>query len=61
MPRARMVRDGTEGRLLHSRPRSRLSEGTLLGRRYPSVCLGVDRLPKAPLVEVEPKRGEDSR
>jgi hypothetical protein len=32
-----------------------------LGRRDPRVCLGIDRPPKMPLVDVEPKRGEDSR
>jgi hypothetical protein len=30
-------------------------------RRDPKVCLGVGRPPKTPLVDVEPKRGEDSR
>jgi hypothetical protein len=58
---ARTVRDGTEGRLLRSRPRSRQTEGTPSGRRDPRVCLGVGRPPKMPLVDVEPKRGEDLR
>jgi hypothetical protein len=57
----RTVREGVEGLLLHSRPRSRLPRGTLSGRRDPRVCLGVDRPPKTPLVDVEPKRGEDLR
>jgi hypothetical protein len=56
-----MVRDGTEGRLLCSRPRCRLSGGTPSGRRDPRVCFGVGRPPKAPLVDVKPNRGEDSR
>jgi hypothetical protein len=57
----RTVRDGAEGHLLRSKPRSRLPGGTPSGRRDPRVCLGVDRPPKAPLVDVEPKRCEDSR
>jgi hypothetical protein len=61
MPRTRTVRDDAEGRLLHSRLRSRLLGGTPSGRRDPMVCLGIGRPPKMPLVDVEPKRGEDSR
>jgi hypothetical protein len=60
-PEARTVRDGTEGRLLRRRPRSRLPGWTPSGRRDPRVCLGVGRPPKTSLVDVEPKRGEDSR
>jgi hypothetical protein len=60
-PGARTVRDGTEGLLLRSGPRSRLSGGTPSGRRDRRVCLGVGRPPKMPLVDVEPKRGEDLR
>jgi hypothetical protein len=59
-PRAQMVHDGTEG-LLRSRPRSRLPGGTPSERRDRRVCLGVGRPPKMPLVDVEPKRGEDLR
>jgi hypothetical protein len=33
----------------------------LSGRRDYKVCLGVDRPPKTPLVDVEPKRGGDLR
>jgi hypothetical protein len=58
---ARTVCDGAEGLLLHSRPRSRLPEGTPSGRRDRRVCLGIDRPPKTPLVDVEPKRSEDLR
>jgi hypothetical protein len=60
-PGAWTVRDGAKGHLLRSRPRSHLSGGTPSGRRDPSVCLGVGRPSKTPLVDVEPKRGEDSR
>jgi hypothetical protein len=60
-PRARIVRDGAEGLLLCSRPRSRLLGGTPSGRRDPRVCLGVGRPPKTPLIDVKPKRGEDLR
>jgi hypothetical protein len=56
-----MVCDGAESRLLHSRPRSCLPRGTPSGRRDPKVCLGIERLPKTTLVDIEPKRGEDSR
>jgi hypothetical protein len=59
-PEAQTVHDGTEG-LLRSRPRSRLPGETPSGRRDPRVCIGVSRPPKTPLVDVEPKRGEDSR
>jgi hypothetical protein len=58
---ARMVHDGAEGLLLHSRPRSRFLKGTPSGRRDCRVCLGIGRPPKTPLVDVEPKRGEDLR
>jgi hypothetical protein len=58
---ARTVHDGAEGRLVRNRPRCRLPGGTPLGRRDPRVCLGVIRLPKTCKVDVEPKRGEDSR
>jgi hypothetical protein len=61
VPGARTVRDGAECLLLRSRPRSHLPEGTPSGRRDPRVCLGVGRPPKTPLVDVEPKRGEDLR
>jgi hypothetical protein len=60
-PGARTVHDGAEGLLLHSRPRSCLPGGTPSGRRDLRVCLGVGRRPKMPLVDVEPKRGEDLR
>jgi hypothetical protein len=60
-PRARTVRNGIEGRLLHSKPRSCPSRETPSGRRDHRVCLGVGRLPKMPLVDVYPKGGEDSR
>jgi hypothetical protein len=36
-------------------------EGPRRGRRDPRVCLGVGRPPKTPLVDVEPKKGEDLR
>jgi hypothetical protein len=58
---ARTVRDGAEGLLLHRRPRSRLPEGTPSRRRDPRVCLGVGKPPKTPLVDIEPKRGENLR
>jgi hypothetical protein len=61
VPWAWTVRNGAEGRILCSRPRSLLSEGTPSRRRDPRVCLRVGRPPKMPLVDVEPKRGEDSR
>jgi hypothetical protein len=57
----RTVRDGAEGRLLRSRSRSRLPGGTLSGKRNLRVCLGVSRAPKTSLVDVETKRGENSR
>jgi hypothetical protein len=57
-PRARTIRDGVEGRLLRSRPRSHLPVGTPSERRDPKVCLGVGRPPNTPLVDIEPKRGE---
>jgi hypothetical protein len=60
-PRAQTVRDGAEDRLLRSKPRSRFTEGIPSGRRDPRVCLSVGRPPKMPLVDVEPKRGEDLR
>jgi hypothetical protein len=60
-PGARTVRDGAEGLLLRSRPRSCLPGGTSSGRRDPRVCLGVGRPPKTPLVDVELKKGEDLR
>jgi hypothetical protein len=37
------------------------SEGTTSRRRDSRVCLGVGRPRKTPLVDVEPKRGEDLR
>jgi hypothetical protein len=58
---ARTIRDGAEGLLLRNRPRSRLPGETPSGRRYPRVCISVGRPPKMPLVDVEPKRGEDLR
>jgi hypothetical protein len=61
MPGAWTIRDGAERRLLHRRPRSRLSGGTPSGRRDPRVCLSVGKPPKTPLVDIEPKRCEDSR
>jgi hypothetical protein len=61
VPRARTVRDGVDGRLLRSRPRSRLPGRTPSGRRDPIVRLGVGRPPKTSLFDVEPKRGEDLR
>jgi hypothetical protein len=60
-PGARTVRDGAEDRLLLSRPKSRLPGETPSERRDPRVCLGVGMPPKTPLVDVEPKRGEDLR
>jgi hypothetical protein len=59
-PKSRTVRDDAEGRLLCSRPISRLPEGTPSGRRDPRVCLGVGRPSKTSLVDVESKRVEDS-
>jgi hypothetical protein len=61
VPGAQIVRDGAEGHLLCSRPRSRLPGGTPSSRRDPRVCLSIGRPPKTPLVDEEPKRGEDSR
>jgi hypothetical protein len=61
MPRTRTAHDDAEGRLLRSRLRSRLLGGTPSGMRDAMVCLGIGRPPKMPLVDVEPKRGEDSR
>jgi hypothetical protein len=58
---ARTVCDGTEGLLLRSRPRSRLSGGTPSGRRDLRVCFGVDRPPKTPLIGIDPKKGEGLR
>jgi hypothetical protein len=58
---AQTVHNGTEGCLLCRRPRSHLPEGTPLERRDPRVCLGIGRPPKTLLVDVGPKRGEDSR
>jgi hypothetical protein len=55
------VCDGAESRLLRSRSRFRLPGGTPSGRRDSRVCLGIGRPLKTPLVDVEPKRGEDSR
>jgi hypothetical protein len=57
---AQTVRDSAEDRLLHSRPRSRLPGGTSSGRRDLRVCLSVGMPPNTSLVDVEPKRGEDS-
>jgi hypothetical protein len=57
----RSVRDGAKGLLIRSRPRSRLPGETPSGRRDPRVCLGIGMPPKTPLVDVEPKRGEDLR
>ena len=54
----RTVHNGAEG-LLRSRPRSHLLGGIPSGRRDPRACLGVDRPPKTPLIDVETKRGED--
>jgi hypothetical protein len=61
MPKARTVRDDAEDHLLRSRPRSPLLGETPSGRRGSRVCLGINRPPKTPLVDVEPKRDEDSR
>jgi hypothetical protein len=36
-------------------------DGPHLGGEDPTVCLGVGRPPKMALVDVESKRGEDSR
>jgi hypothetical protein len=33
--------------------------GTPSGRRDPRLYLGIGRPPKTPLIDVEPKRGED--
>jgi hypothetical protein len=57
----RMIRDGVEGRLIRSRARSHLPGGTPSRKRDPTVCLGVDKSTKTPLVDIEPKRGEYSR
>jgi hypothetical protein len=59
VPGARIVRDGADGLLVRRRPRSRLPGGIPSGRRDRRVCIGVGRPPKTPLVDVEPKRGED--
>jgi hypothetical protein len=56
-----MVRNGAKSRILRSRPRSRLPGGTPSERRDPRVCISVGRPPKMPVVDIEPKRGEDSR
>jgi hypothetical protein len=61
VPRTRTLRDGIDGRLHHSGPRSHPPGGTLSGKRDRRVCLEVDRPPKTPLVVVELKRGEDLR
>jgi hypothetical protein len=60
-PVARTTCNGAEGRLIHSRLRSRLSGGTPSRRRDPRVCLTIDRSHKMPLVDIEPKKAEDSR
>jgi hypothetical protein len=60
-PGARTIRNGAEGLLLHSGPRSRLPGGIPSERRDPTICLGIGRPLKTPLVDVEPKRGEDLR
>jgi hypothetical protein len=57
----RTVHDGVEGLLLRSRPTSHLLRGAPSGRRDPKVCLGVGRLPKTSLVDIESKRDEDLR
>jgi hypothetical protein len=57
---ARTVRGRAESRLLRNKPRSHLPGGTPSERRYPRMCLGVDKPPKTTLVDVEPKRCEDS-
>jgi hypothetical protein len=59
--RAQTVHDGTEGLLLRNRLRSCLQGGTPSERRDPRVCVGIGRPAKMPLVDVEPKRGEDLR
>jgi hypothetical protein len=61
VPVARMVHDGAEDCLLCSRPRSRLPGWTPSERRDTRVCLGIGRPSKTPLVDVEPRRGEDLR
>jgi hypothetical protein len=63
VPGARTVCDDVEGRVLrsHSRPRSHVPRGTPSRRRDLRMCLGVGRAPKTSLVDVKPKRGEDSR
>jgi hypothetical protein len=38
-----------------------LPGGPPSGRRDPRLCLGIGRPPKTPLIDVEPKRGEDLR
>jgi hypothetical protein len=53
VPVAQTTRNGAEGRLIRSRPRSRLLGGTPSGRRDPRVCLGVGRPPKMLLVNIE--------
>jgi hypothetical protein len=58
---AQTVCDGVEALLLLSRPRYSLPGGAPSGRRDCRVCLGVGRPPKTPLVDVEPKRGQDLR
>jgi hypothetical protein len=60
-PGAQTVHDGVVGHLLRSRPRSRLPGGNPSRRRDPTVCFEAGRPPKMPLVDVEPKRGKDSR
>jgi hypothetical protein len=58
---AQTVRNAAKGRLLRSRPRSRLPGGTPLVRRNHRVCLEIDKPLKTPLIDVEPKRDENSR
>lgn len=58
---ARTICDNAKSRLFRSRSRSRLLKETPSGRRDPNVCLDVGGPPKMHLVNVEPKRGKDSR
>jgi hypothetical protein len=57
---ARTVRDGTESSSSQQTWIS-LTGRDPVGRRDPRVCLGIGKPPKTPLVDVEPKRGEDLR
>jgi hypothetical protein len=44
------------GRMVRACAGAALPRGTLLGRKYPRVCLGIGRPPKMSLNDVEPER-----